>query len=234
MNAIIIAAGFGSRMLPVTRDIPKPLVSVNGTRFIDTTIRGFLGKGIEDIYIVRGYNKEMFDVLKKDYPSLHFIDNDDYDKGNNILSILRVLPYLGDSFISEADLYLSNPDLIDPHASSSYYLARKVKETDDWCFDLNDKGYLGNYRKGGKDCYLACGLSFWPKKDTEKIKRIVPELLKEKENWNLFWDFVPFGKHADEFQVSPHPFKASDIVEIDTFDELCQADPSYLSYAEKK
>ena len=62
-KAIIIAAGFGSRLVPITLERPKPLVVVNGIRIIDTLLDALLNKGIEEIYIIRGYKKEMFDVL---------------------------------------------------------------------------------------------------------------------------------------------------------------------------
>ncbi len=229
MNAIIMAAGFGSRMAPVTLDTPKPLVKVNGVRFIETLIDSFLSKGIEDIVIVRGYKKEQFDVLLNKYPMIKFVDNDEYDKGNNILSIEKVLPYLNDTFIAEADLSLSNPDLIDTTVMNSYYLARYVNSTDDWCFDKKD-GYLTNYRKGGSNCYLACGLSYWTKEDCEKIKKGIVSALKSEEGRNAFWEFVPFLYNQNDFRVIGKDYSPSDIVEIDSYDELCLIDPSYRNY----
>ena len=81
-RAIIMAAGFGSRMVPVTLTTPKPLVSVNGTRIIETLIERILKADIHEIYIIRGYLKEKFDVLLEKYPFIKFIDNDNYDKEN--------------------------------------------------------------------------------------------------------------------------------------------------------
>lgn len=229
MNAIIMAAGFGSRMVPVTLETPKPLVSVNGLRFIDTLIQAFLGKGIHEIYVIRGYKKEMFNQLLERYPMIKFIDNDEYDKGNNILSIEKALPYLNDSFLAEADLFLTNPDLIDVDAKKSYYLARPVLETDDWCFDKNN-GYLTNYRKGGKNCYMACGLSYWTKQDCEKIKKDLTEALKNTKNKDIFWEFIPFVNNVEDFHVEGKDYQQSDIVEIDSFRELCEIDTSYKNY----
>lgn len=231
-NAIIIAAGFGSRMVPVTLDTPKPLVKVNGIRFIETLIESFLCKGINEIYVVRGYKKEQFDILLDKYPMIKFIDNDEYDKGNNILSIEKALPYLNDTFIAEADLYLSNPDLIDPNARESYYLARYVVETDDWCFDKKN-GFLTNYRKGGKNRYMACGLSYWTKEDCAKLRIDILNALKTKENRDIFWEFIPFVKNKEEFKIIGKDYKKEDIVEIDSFDELCSIDAGYIGYPNK-
>lgn len=56
-----MAAGFGSRMLPITVNTPKPMVRVNGIRIIDTLIDALLKAHIEEIYIVRGYLAEEFE-----------------------------------------------------------------------------------------------------------------------------------------------------------------------------
>lgn len=231
-NAIIMAAGFGSRMVPVTLDTPKPLVKVKGVRFIETLIESFLEKGIKDIVVVRGYKKEQFDCLLDKYPMIKFVDNDEYDKGNNILSVEKALSYLNDTFIVEADLYLSNPDLIDVDTEQSYYLARHVDKTDDWCFDQKDC-ILTNYRKGGKDCYMACGLSYWNHDDCKKLKRYILEALQNNDNRDIFWEFIPFIKYREEFKVVAKDYKKEDIVEIDSFDELCAIDESYIGYKSK-
>lgn len=54
-RAIIIAAGIGKRMQPVTLDTPKPLIRVNGMRIIDTIIQGLQNNRIMEIYLVVGY-----------------------------------------------------------------------------------------------------------------------------------------------------------------------------------
>ena len=86
-RAIIMAAGFGSRMQPVTLTTPKPLVKVNGMRMIDTVIQGLHHNGIQEIYIVAGYLKEQFYALEIQYPSEKIIENPYYDICNNISSL---------------------------------------------------------------------------------------------------------------------------------------------------
>ena len=76
-KAVVMAAGFGSRMMPATSDRPKPLVTVNGIRILDTLLDALVRVGIEDITIVRGYKKERFDELLGKYPFLKLVDNDE-------------------------------------------------------------------------------------------------------------------------------------------------------------
>ena len=112
-RAIFIAAGFGSRLVPITLNTPKPLVRVNGTRMIDTLLDAVVAVGIEDIYVVRGYLGEQFEQLLIKYPNIKFIENPYYNEANNISSALLVRHLMQNAYVLEADLVLSNPSIIE-------------------------------------------------------------------------------------------------------------------------
>ena len=113
-RAVFLAAGFGSRLAPITLNTPKPLVRVHGKRIIDTLLDACLSAGIEELYIVRGYLAEQFDQLLYQYPKLHFLENPVYNETNNISSAMCARHLLSNAYVLEADLVLSNPRLIRP------------------------------------------------------------------------------------------------------------------------
>ena len=111
-RAVIFAAGFGSRMVPITLNTPKPLVRVHGKRIIDSLLDAVYAAGIEEVYIIRGYLSEQFDQLLYKYPNIKFIENPVYNEANNISSA-RCARYLRqNAYLCEADLLLYNPALI--------------------------------------------------------------------------------------------------------------------------
>ena len=85
-RAVFLAAGFGSRLVPITLNTPKPLVMVKEKKIIETLLDAVIAAGIQDIYIVRGYLKQQFDLLLDKYPMIKFIDNPLYNESNNISS----------------------------------------------------------------------------------------------------------------------------------------------------
>lgn len=83
-RAVIMAAGLGNRMRPVTNTTPKPLVRVGGKRMIDTILSALHENGIWEIYVVVGHLKEAFAELPEENPGLTLIENPDYLTCNNI------------------------------------------------------------------------------------------------------------------------------------------------------
>lgn len=232
-RAIILAAGFGSRMAPVTLDRPKPLVRVKGIRIIDTIIDALIGAGIYDITIVRGYKKECFDELLEKYPFLSFIDNDIFDKTNSISSAHAAINLLrGGCYICEADLLIANPDVIRKYHTSSDYLGSFAKETDDWSLQEVD-GRAVNYQKGNINCYNCYGISFWTPEDCDKLRSDIEGVWKEAGGKDVFYEFVPLVLRKDNYDVKIHECQPGDVVEIDSFYELLALDPSYKGYKPK-
>ena len=148
-RAIFIAAGFGSRLVPITFNTPKPLVRVHGVRIIDRLIDACLEAGITEIYIVRGYLGELFDQLLYKYPMIKFLENPVYNEANNISSALVARYLLSNAYVFEADLLISNPKIIHKYHYSSDFLGIKKERSDDWCFRVKD-GVITEEKVGGE------------------------------------------------------------------------------------
>ncbi len=228
-KAIIFAAGFGSRMAPVTLDTPKPLVKVNGVRMIDTLLDALVAKGIKNITIVRGYKKEKFNELLEKYPFLQFVDNDEFNVTNNISSAMKVVDIIDRCYICEADLLISNPEIIRKYEYTTNYLGAKVNETDDWCFKKVN-GYIGDYKQGGEDCYQAYGISFWNEADSNRLKADLKKLYLSRGGKEYFWEACALKVNKNAYKIQIRNCHKSDIVEIDNFSELVAIDASYADY----
>ena len=226
-KAIFIAAGFGSRLVPITLNTPKPLVRVKGKRIIDGLIDACLEAGIEEIYIVRGYLAEQFDQLLYKYPMIKFIENPLFNEANNISSALKAKDLLSNAYVFEADLLISNPKIITKYQYSSNFLAIPTEYTDDWCFAVKD-GIIQEEKVGGTDCWQMVGISFWNEEDGRKLAEDIPKVFNSPGGKERYWEQVPLVYCKDRYQVAVRQCAFEDIVEIDTFRELQQIDKAYI------
>ena len=226
-RAVIIAAGFGSRLIPITLNTPKPLVRVNGHRIIDSALDALIKAGITEIYIVRGYLGEQFDQLLYKYPMIKFIENPSFNETNNISSVMCASYYLKNAYILEGDLLVYNPELIRKYQYQSNYLGVPVEKTDDWCFKTNNKGNITYFALGGTDCYHMFGISYWTENDGAKLVNDVKEVFQSPGGKERFWDQVPLEYRLGDYEVTVRPCTFDDIIEIDTFNELKKLDKTY-------
>ena len=229
-RAIFIAAGFGSRLRPVTLETAKPLVKVNGTRIIDTLIDGVMSAGIEEIYVVCGYLGHQFEQLKEKYPNINLVTNEMYTSANNISSVLLVREHLQNAYVLEADLLLHNNDIFDKYLYYSSYLGIPAKETDDWYFKTDDDGVIYEVGIGNKECYRMLGISYWSREDGAKLPEHIEKTFEMPGGRDQDWCYVPLTSFKTEYKVHVRPCADGDIEEIDTFEELCSLDGSYNVY----
>ena len=225
-RAIFIAAGFGSRLVPITFNTPKPLVRVHGERIIDSLIDACLSAGIDEIYIVRGYLAEQFDQLLYKYPMVKFLENPVYNEANNVSSSLVAKHLLSNAYVFEADLLISNPSIITKYHYTSDFLGIKVDRTDDWCFEVKDN-VITEEKVGGTDCWQMVGISYWNEEDGKKLEKDIPEVYSTPGGKERYWEQVPLVYKKDNYSVEVRECFMEDIVEIDTFRELKAIDKTY-------
>jgi len=227
-RAIIMAAGKGTRMRPVTLTTPKPLVKINGRRMIDTVIEALHKNGITEIYIVVGYLKEQFAVLTKEYNNITLIENPYYDTCNNISSLYVARNFIEDSIILDGDQIIYNEEILTPEFERSGYNAVWTDgETDEWLMTVENGIVTSCSRTGGKNGWQLYSISRWSEEDGKKLKKHLELEFKEKNNRQIYWDDVAMFCHAEEYKLGISPMKSSDVIEIDNLDELIALDPSY-------
>lgn len=225
-KAIIVAAGFGSRMVPVTLKTPKPLVTVNGIRIIDTLLDALYACDIKNIYIVRGYKAEQFDQLLDKYPTIKFIENPIYNETNNISSLYAAKDYIDRCYICEADLLINNPKIITKYQYSTNYLGAHVNETDDWCFTVKNN-IIQKVAIGGENVDQMVGISYWNEEDSIKLARDVDKVFNSRGGKENYWDNVPLKICKKNYKILVRTCKKKDVTEIDNYSELVMLDNSY-------
>lgn len=225
-RAVFIAAGFGSRMVPITLNTPKPLVRVKGQRIIDSLLDAVVAAGIEEIYLVRGYLAEQFDQLLYKYPNIKFIENPAYNEANNISSLMCVRSLLQNAYVFEGDMLLSNKALVTKYQYSSNYLGVPVAVTDDWCFETKNS-QITKVSVGGTNCHQMIGISYWTAEDGKKLEEHIAAVYNAPGGKEKYWDQVPLEFYLDAYKITVRPCTFEDIIEIDTFRELKQIDPTY-------
>ncbi|MBP9996859.1 MAG: NTP transferase domain-containing protein [Lachnospiraceae bacterium] len=226
-KAIFIAAGFGTRLVPVTLNTPKPLVRVNGKRIIDTLIDACLEAGISEIYIVRGYLAEQFDQLLYKYPMIKFLENPSYNEANNISSAMIARYMMQNAYILEADLLVSNPKIIRKYNYRSNVLGIWKERTDDWCLTSDKDGCVCEEKVGGLNCHQMVGIYYFNAPDGAKLSEHIKEAYMAPGGKERYWETVPNQAYKGQYKIEIIPCKDEDIVEIDTFRELKAIDKTY-------
>ena len=227
-RAIIMAAGTGTRMRPVTLTTPKPLIRVKGVRMIDTVIQALHENGIYEIYVVVGYRKEQFACLTAEYKGVTLIENPYWDSCNNIASLYVAREQLENAMILDGDQIIYKKEILAPEFTHSGYNAVWTDEkTDEWLMQVKDGIVCSCSRTGGKGGWQLFSVSRWTAEDGQRLRKHLELEFVQNENRSIYWDDVAMFCHPDEYQFGVYPISAEDLREIDSFTELCEADSSY-------
>ncbi|MBS5951647.1 MAG: NTP transferase domain-containing protein [Clostridium sp.] len=219
MRAIILAAGMGTRLRPLTNDTPKGLVKVKGVSMVEKEIEYLKEIGIDDIIVVTGYLKEKFNYLVDKY-GVKLIHNDKYDVYNNLYTMYLVREYLEDAYVLESDIYM-NKNVLDANISSTtYFGAKEYNFENEWIFKADkDNRIKEMYVGSSEEDIILRGISYWTKEDGKYIAEKIQETVNNNGFDNLYWDEVVIANISD-INIQLKVLDDHDVMEIDSVADL--------------
>lgn len=217
-NAIILAAGFGMRMVPINTETPKGLLEIKGERLIECTIRQLHEVGITEIYIVVGFMKEQYEYLIDEY-GVDLIVAPDYTSKNNLHSLKTAADHLSNSYIIPCDIWCEK----NPYSRNELYSWYMVSDLvdDDSTVRVNRKQELVVQKEqaGGN---AMIGICYLLEAEAETVRERLEELGRDSRYDGAFWEETLYRK--DRMIVTARVVHAADAVEINTYEQLREID----------
>lgn len=217
-NAIILAAGFGMRMVPINTETPKGLLEIKGERLIECTIRQLHEVGITEIYVVVGFMKEQYEYLIDEY-GVDLIVAPDYATKNNLHSLKTAADHLSNSYIIPCDIWCEK----NPYSRNELYSWYMVSDLvdDDSTVRVNRKQELVVQKEqaGGN---AMIGICYLLETEAEIVRERLEELGRDSRYDGAFWEETLYRK--DRMIVTARVVHAADAVEINTYEQLREID----------
>ena len=217
-NAIILAAGFGMRMVPINTETPKGLLEIKGERLIECTIRQLHEVGITEIYVVVGFMKEQYEYLIDEY-GVDLIVAPDYASKNNLHSLKTAADHLSNSYIIPCDIWCEK----NPYSRNELYSWYMVSDLvdDDSTVRVNRKQELVVQKEqaGGN---AMIGICYLLETEAEIVRERLEELGRDSRYDGAFWEETLYRK--DRMIVTARVVHAADAVEINTYEQLREID----------
>ena len=214
MRAIILAAGLGTRLRPMTDNTPKALIKVKDKPLVEYQIEYLKEKGIDEIIVVVGYLHEQFDYLKEKY-GVKLVFNDKYAEYNNFYSLYLVKDYLADSYVIDADNYLFKNMFRSDINGSTYFSVYREDCENEWFLIYGDDYKVKDIIVDSKAGRILSGVSFWDKETAEKINKFIDFAYDSNEFMDLYWDNM-VKDNISELDVYVEELEANSIYEIDS------------------
>ena len=217
-NAVILAAGFGMRMIPINTQSPKALLEVNGETIIERTIKQLHEIGVTEIYVVVGFMKEQFEYLIDEY-GVELVVNEHYAEKNNLHSLNLVAEHISNTYIIPCDIWcMKNP--YSRNELYSWYMVNDLVD-DESMVRVNRKMELA-VTTDGQAGNMMVGISYLAEPQATIIRDKLKTFDKDKRYEKSFWEEVLIDN--DRMIVFAKVAYSADTVEINTFEQLRELD----------
>ena len=239
MKAIILAAGIGSRLRPLTENKPKSMVGVAGKPILKHQIDAYIKAGVTDIGVVVGYCGESIReyLMHEKNVNIHFFENKEYENTNNMYSL-----WLAKDFVKRESFYLSNADVVfsdnilalNKNDESMIFVDKGVYNDESMKVSLNASNRINHIsKKVVREFSYAASIDVYRfnKEDGEILLNHVEELIVEKKKLKD-WTEVALNNLFEEGRINPVPvdIESRKWVEIDNYDDLAEADKLFSDF----
>lgn len=217
-NAVILAAGFGMRMVPINTQSPKALLEINGETIIERTIKQLHEIGVTEIYVIVGFMKEQFEYLIDEY-GVELVVNEHYAEKNNLHSLNLVADHISNTYIIPCDIWcMKNP--YSRNELYSWYLVNDLVDEESMV-RVNRKMELV-VTSDGQAGNMMVGISYIAEPQATIIRDKLKAFDKNKRYEKSFWEEALIDN--DRMIVYAKIAHSSDTVEINTFEQLRELD----------
>ena len=217
-NAVILAAGFGMRMVPINMTTPKALLEVYGEPLIERIIKQLHEIGVKDITVVVGFMKESFEYLIDDY-GVDLVVNPDYASKNSLSSLALVTDRLGGTYIIPSDIWCDrNP--FHAYELYSWYMVSDLVDNDS-DVRVNRKNELVKVGKneGGN---AMVGITYLSNSDAPALAQRIRAMASDSRYDEDFWECALYK--ADKMIIPAKVVASSKFFEINTYEQLRDLD----------
>lgn len=233
-GALIIAAGFGSRFVPLTFEMPKGLLKVFGERMIERQIRQLHEVGVTDITIAVGYLKEKFEYLIDKY-DVKLLYNPEYSCKNTLTTIYRARKVLEgrNMYLLSSDNWMRS-NMFHTYECGAWYSAAFMDgETSEWVLSYNKKGRITDVQVGGRDAWVMYGPVFFSKTFSGKFLPILGEYYRTPGTEQFYWEQV-YLDHVDQLEMDINRQPDNQVYEFENLEELRRFDSRYQTHSDNK
>jgi len=217
-NAVILAAGFGMRMVPINLETPKALLEINGEVLIERTIKQLHEVGIKDIVVVVGFLKERFEYLIDEY-DVELVVNEEYATKNNLHSLALVADKISNTYVIPGDVWCDRNPFRKNELYSWYMVSDLVDDDSDVRVNRKMELVTVPEKSGGNS---MIGISYLVADKAELVKERIKSYDTNKRNDTSFWETVLYEK--DRMIVPARVVHATGFVEINTYEQLRELD----------